>query len=65
MAIEFNGYMLACLLHLINRTGRLVNTGLDRLRLLVVRFGITSLPADLLINCDDIVLALLALRVGG
>lgn len=62
MAIELNAHVLAGLLHQINRTGRLISSGLDRLQLLAVRFGIAGLPADILLNCDDVVLALLALR---
>ena len=40
---------------------RVTRIGVDRLHCLVIRFGIASLPADVLLNCDDIVYAALAL----
>lgn len=46
----------------VNALRALVDLGVDRLQHLVVRFGIASIPADILLNCDEIVLALLALR---
>ncbi len=62
MAIERSRCTPARLPHLVDRTGRLINAGMDRLRLLVLRFGIASLPTDILLSFDDIVLTLLALR---
>ena len=40
---------------------RLAIAGIDQLHYLVVRFGIANLPADILLNCDDIVNAALSL----
>ena len=36
--------------------------GIERLRFLVIRYGIASLPVDVLLNCDDLIYAVLAFK---
>jgi hypothetical protein len=40
---------------------RQVATGIGKLERLAIRFGIGSLPADLLSTCDDVLVAALAI----
>ncbi|MEZ5923627.1 MAG: hypothetical protein R3D57_04505 [Hyphomicrobiaceae bacterium] len=40
---------------------RLTAAGVDLLGYLAIRFGIASLPMDLLLNCDDVIYAAFAL----
>ena len=51
--------------HLVEASGsaliRLASIGFDRLQLLALRVGSVGLPVDILLNCDDVVLAMLAI----
>lgn len=47
------------------RTGAIlqaIRSGIDRLHYLIIRFGVAGLPADLLLNLDDVVYTVLALK---
>jgi hypothetical protein len=52
-------------LHLVEASGsaliRLASNSFDRLQLLAIRIGIVSLPVEILLSCDDVVLAMLAI----
>lgn len=44
------------------RIWRSIGLGIDRLQLVLLRFGFASLPVDILVNCDDILVAVLMIR---